>query len=176
MEVTRLRGEEPRPSVGVHAAAPPPRSYPDSSGPSPEGGAMRRRVRTVSPHPCPRASRCPLWPQLLLIACPISPAQLHLEMSSVYRQLLCGPGGPGGAWEGVSAETWPPGAFLCLQHLATTEATWSSRGSWPRSHTLSSGSSGQSPGGKLSPAQESFKDTRVGTASLQPSTPCLQIT
>ncbi|XP_012905314.2 uncharacterized protein C21orf58 homolog isoform X2 [Mustela putorius furo] len=114
---------------------------------------MRGRVRTVSPHPCPRASRCPLWPQLLLIACPISPAQLHLEMSSVYRQLLCGPGGPGGAWEGVSAETWPPGAFLCLQHLATTEATWSSRGSWPRSHTLSSGSSGQSPGDNLRPGR-----------------------
>uniref|UniRef100_M3XQI9 DUF4587 domain-containing protein n=1 Tax=Mustela putorius furo TaxID=9669 RepID=M3XQI9_MUSPF len=91
--------------------------------------------------------------ELLLIACPISPAQLHLEMSSVYRQLLCGPGGPGGAWEGVSAETWPPGAFLCLQHLATTEATWSSRGSWPRSHTLSSGSSGQSPGDNLRPGR-----------------------
>ncbi|XP_059248543.1 uncharacterized protein C21orf58 homolog isoform X3 [Mustela nigripes] len=91
--------------------------------------------------------------ELLLIACPISPAQLHLEMSSVYRQLLCGPGGPGGAWEGVSSETWPPGAFLCLQHLATTEATWSSRGSWPRSHTLSSGSSGQSPGDNLRPGR-----------------------
>ncbi|VCX41746.1 unnamed protein product, partial [Gulo gulo] len=56
--------------------------------------------------------------------------------------------------EGLSVATWQPGAFLCLQRLATAKATWSSRGTWPRSHTLSSGSSGQSPGDNLRPGRD----------------------
>lgn len=103
LEVTRAEGRGGPGSAWAYTQLPPaPTLY--SSGPSPESGAMRGGIRTVSPHPCPSASRCPLWPQLLLIACPISPAQPPLEMSSVYRQLLCGDQvGPG------KESPWKPG-------------------------------------------------------------------
>lgn len=65
----------------------PPTPNPYSSGLSPEGGAAHGGIRTVL---FPRTSLCALWPQLLLIAFPISPAWLHLEISDVCCQLLCG--------------------------------------------------------------------------------------